>query len=209
METIESFVYSTGGKVAVGALAAVLFLALIGILHKKASTRVLVCSAMLIALATALSFVGYSFPFGGSITLFSMFFIILSGLWFGLPTGLVVGLTYGLLQFAIKPYFYHPIQVFFDYILAFGALGLSGLFKDKKHGMYSGIIVAMLGRLLFSSISGYVFFAENTWDGWDPILYTIVYNGGYIVPEMIITLALVSLPQMRHALEKVKTLVSE
>ena len=53
-------------------------------------------------------------------------------IWISLRRGAKMGLftcfIYGLVQFALEPYAYHPIQVLLDYPLAFGVLGLSGFF---------------------------------------------------------------------------------
>ena len=70
---------------------------------KKHSIRLtakqLVFCAVAIALGTVLSNLKlYHFPFGGSITLFSMLFICIPGYWFGLKAGLVTGVAYGILQ---------------------------------------------------------------------------------------------------------------
>ena len=85
--------------------------------------------AMAIALGTVLSNIKiFHFPTGGSITLLSMLIIALPGYWFGLGAGIVTGVAYGILQLVIDPYVLYPMQLVVDYFLAFGALGLSGIF---------------------------------------------------------------------------------
>ncbi len=76
----------------------------------------------------------FSLPQGGSITPFSMLFIILIGYFFGVKTGVLTGIVYGLLQLAFGGWVMHPMQLLLDYPLAFGALGLSGLFAIKSMG---------------------------------------------------------------------------
>ena len=94
---------------------------------KKMGTKQLVFCAMAVALAMVTSMLKvYSFPFGGSITLFSMLFICFVGYVYGPATGILTGAAYGVLQFIIEPYIYFPLQVLVDYPLAFGVLGLSG-----------------------------------------------------------------------------------
>lgn len=89
--------------------------------------------ALCIALGVVTSYIKFaSLPFGGSITLFSMLFVALPGYLFGVRAGIVTGAAYGILQFLIEPYVAAPIQILLDYPLAFGALGLSGLFRTKK-----------------------------------------------------------------------------
>lgn len=72
---------------------------------------------------------------GGSVTLFSMLFICCIGYWYGLRTGIMTGVAYGLLQLISDPYIISLPQMITDYILAFGALGLSGIFCNKKNGL--------------------------------------------------------------------------
>ena len=79
-------------------------------------TKQLVFCAVSIALATVTSFIKLaSLPFGGSITLFSMFFVSLIGYFYGTKTGLITGVAYGVLQLITGPYIYAPLQVIFDY----------------------------------------------------------------------------------------------
>lgn len=165
----------------------------------------MVFCASAMALATVTSFIKFTaLPFGGSITLFSMFFICFMGYLYGAKMGLLTGVAYGILQFVLDPYFYMPIQVLLDYPLAFGALGLSGLFYKKKHGLAIGCIVGMMGRYVCHVISGYVFFAEYAPEGMNPLIYTLVYNLTYILPELIATLVMISVPAVAKGLNQVK-----
>ena len=134
---------------------------------KKMGTKQLVFCAMGVALAMVTSMLKvYSFPFGGSITLFSMLFICFVGYVYGPATGILTGAAYGVLQFIIEPYIYFPLQVLVDYPLAFGALGLSGVFAESKHGLVKGYLFGVFGRYVFAVISGWIFFGEYAWDGW-------------------------------------------
>lgn len=161
-------------------------------------------SAIAIALAMVTSFIKFgSLPFGGSITLFSMFFICFIGYLFGLKAGLVAGIAYGILQFIVEPYVYHPVQVLLDFPLAFGALGLAGAFSQSKAGLIKGILLGMSGRYICHVISGYIFFADYAGDS-NAILYTLGYNATYILPEMIATVILVAIPLVANGLKEVK-----
>ena len=160
---------------------------------------------LLIALATVTSFIKiFSFPFGGSVTLLSMLFIVLAGYFYGPKIGVLTAIVYGLLQLIIDPQVYYPMQVVMDYILAFGALSLGSFLWKKKHGLVIGYLIGVTGRFLFSSLSGYIFFAEYAWEGWSPILYALAYNGAYIYAETAITLVLLSLPPIKKAINKIK-----
>lgn len=148
-----------------------------------------------------------SLPAGGSITLFSMMFICLIGYFFGPICGLSAALAYGILQFIIGPYVVHPIQVILDYPLAFGALGLSGFFCSSKHGLIKGYIAGVLGRLFFCCISGIFFYTAyvgNLRGDIKAIWVGILYNCSYILPEMILTLILISIPAVNKAINYIK-----
>ena len=134
------YVPSTAGYILLAALFVALLAAAAWFAAKKAghgslklTTKQLTFCAISITLGTVLSNVKlFSFPFGGSVTLLSMLFICLPGYWFGSGAGLATGVAYGILQLMIKPEIVHPAQLPIDYILAFGALGLSGLLAARK-----------------------------------------------------------------------------
>ena len=117
----------------------------------KLTVKQLAFCAMAIALGTVLSNIKlFHFPTGGSITLLSMLVICLPGYWFGLGAGITAGVAYGVLQLLIDPYVLYPMQLVVDYLLAFGALGLSGLFSNAKFGLIKGYIAGVLGRYVFA-----------------------------------------------------------
>lgn len=161
--------------------------------------------AMAIALGTILSNIKlFHFPTGGSITLLSMLIICLPGYFFGLAAGLLTGVAYGILQLIIDPYVLYPMQLVVDYFLAFGALGLSGLFCNAKHGLLKGYITAVLGRYIFAVLSGWIFFGSYAWEGWGALPYSLAYNGIYIFAEAIITVIILAIPAVSKALARVK-----
>ena len=173
---------------------------------KKISTRQMVYSAVAIALAFVTSNLKlFQAPMGGSVTLFSMFFITLIGYWYGLAGGLTAGFAYGILQLLIDPYIIGVPQLLFDYIFAFGALGLSGLFCNKKNGLVNGYLVGIFGRFVFSFLSGYIFFGMYAPEGMHPAAYAFLYNIAYIGIEGILTLIVLAIPAVRNALAMVKT----
>ncbi|MDY2590244.1 MAG: energy-coupled thiamine transporter ThiT [Agathobacter sp.] len=173
---------------------------------KILTTKQLVYSAVAIALAIVCSMIKFSsLPMGGSITLFSMLFIVLIGYWYGPSVGIMTAVAYGLLQFVLEPIFYTLPQMLIDYPLAFGALGLAGFFHKKKFGLQIGYIVGVIGRYVFAVISGYVFFGAYAPEGTPAIVYSLTYNATYIVPEAIVTLILISIPAVSKALSVVKS----
>ncbi len=173
--------------------------------RSKLTVKQLAFCAMAIALGTVLSNIKlFHFPTGGSITLLSMLVICLPGYWFGLGAGIATGVAYGVLQLLIDPYVLYPMQLVVDYLLAFGALGLSGLFSNAKFGLIKGYITGVLGRYVFAVISGWIFFGSYAWDGWDPLPYSLVYNAIYIFTEAAVTLLILSAKPVRNLFAKLK-----
>ncbi len=171
----------------------------------KNTTKKLVYSALGVALALVTSYIKlWNMPMGGSVTLLSMLFICLIGYWFGPKYGLITGVAYGLLQFIIDPYMVSIWQVILDYPLAFGALGLSGLFCNQKWGLQIGYVVGVVGRFIFSTLSGVIFFADYAPEGMNPWVYSTVYQGSYLGAELIMTLMIISIPPVAKALALVK-----
>lgn len=172
---------------------------------KQITTRQLIFSAMAMALAMVTSMIKlFDAPMGGSVTLCSMLFITLIGYWYGPRVGILTGVAYGILQLVIDPYILSLPQMFVDYPLAFGALGMSGFFSNSKDGLQKGYLLGIFGRWVFAFLSGYIFFAYYAWDGWNPAAYSAVYNLSYIAIEGAITLVLISLPPVKNALLAVK-----
>ena len=98
-----------------------------------------------------------------------------------------------------------------DYLLAYTLLGLGGIFRDKINhsglALMLGSIVALAGRYVAHILSGYIlfsgwaewFFTQEGFYAWGATLveqlspnmlgfvYSVVYNGMYMVPEIILT----------------------
>ena len=177
---------------------------------RKISTRALVFSAMAMALAMVTSMVKLiDMPMGGSVTLCSMFFVCLIGYIYGLRTGLMAAIAYGFLQLVVDPYIISIPQMFTDYIFGFGALGLSGIFSGKKNGMLIGYLAGALGRYFFTFLSGMIFFGSNgaAYHMSAPV-YSLAYNGAYLVPEAVITVIIILMPPVNKALLKVKAMAN-
>lgn len=194
-------------------LAVILVLWLVAALwkHKNAkskgkfTTKQLVFSAMAIALAVVCSMIKvFEMPMGGSVTLLSMLFIVLIAYWYGPSVGIMTAVAYGLVQFVMEPIFYTVPQMLFDYPLAFGALGIAGFFNQKKFGLQIGYLAGVLGRFLFATISGVLFFAAYAPEGMHPLVYSMAYQASYLVPEAVVTLILICIPQVAKALAHVK-----
>lgn len=168
-------------------------------------------TAVFIALAVALSMVKiFKLPLGGSVTLVSMLPICILSFRYGVKWGffssfiyslfqLMLGITTdGLLGWGLTPLMLVGC-ILFDYIIAFSVLGIAGVFKKKgEAGLYAGLTLAFILRFMSHVVSGYFIFAYL--DQWEifgstfanaPLLYSVCYNGTYILPELIITIAVV------------------
>lgn len=176
---------------------------------KKINAKQLAFAGIALALAFVTSYLKFELPMGGSVTLFSMFFICYVGYLYGVKVGLITAFAYSILQFiqSGSTYFLTPFQVCCDYFFAFTALGLAGIWYTKKHGLTIGYIVACLARGLFHTIGGYIYWMDYMPE-WFPksltSVYSIIYNYSYILAEMVITLIIINLPPVKKALEKVK-----
>ncbi len=103
------------------------------------------------------------------------------------------------------------IMVLLDYLIAYTILGLGGIFRNKikKPGvsLMCGSIVALSCRYIAHILSGYIlfagwaewFFTQEGFPAWGAtlvasvspgvlgFLYSLVYNGMYMIPEIILT----------------------
>jgi thiamine transporter len=167
--------------------------------NKSNRTQVISEIAVFTALSTALSLITFVvFPEGGAVTAGSMVPMLWLALRRGPKIGIFAGVIYGLVQLAIMPQIYYPTQVLLDYPLAFGCLGLAGFFK--KYALV-GVIVAVTGRFIFHTFSGALFFASYAPAGMNPWVYSIIYNGSYMLPELIISVFFIYLLQKSNVLK--------
>lgn len=198
-------------------VAVMIFFLLIGCVisgrdgRKKVSARQLAFSAMAMALAMVTSMIKLiDMPMGGSVTLCSMLFICLTGYMFGLRGGLLSAVAYGFLQLVIDPYIISIPQMLTDYLFAFGALGFSGIFSNKKHGLVKGYLVGVLGRYFFTFLSGMIFFGSYgaSFHMSAPV-YSLTYNGSYLGLEALVTISVLMLPPVKRGLKKIKAMAAE
>lgn len=160
--------------------------------NSRLTTKKIVYGGMCVALSFILSYIRlYKMPQGGSITLASMFPIILYAMIFGPIAGIIAGIAFGFLQLIQDPSIIHWAQILLDYPLAYGALGLAGIapkcFSNLKLRTTFAITIAIISRGIMHLISGVIFFAEWTPEGMSTLTYSLAYNASYIIPELIIT----------------------
>ncbi|MGN0386254.1 MAG: energy-coupled thiamine transporter ThiT [Lachnospiraceae bacterium] len=181
---------------------------------KRISTKQTVFSAAALALAFLLSYVKlFSMPYGGSVTLCSMLFVTLIGYWYGPVVGIMSALAYSLLQLFQDggAWMLSPLQVMFDYVFAFAALGFSGFFAKSKNGLIKGYLVAVFFRALFNTLGGYFFWMDSMPEEFPQsiaFLYPVVYNYGFVIVEAIITVIILALPATKSAFKRVKDLAT-
>jgi thiamine transporter len=165
----------------------------------KVETKILAEMATSIALAYALSLiVPFRLPQGGSVTAVSMVPILWFALRRGSKMGVVEGIVYGFVRTLRQPFIVHPIQFLLDYPLAFGALGLAGSFR--KHPSL-GVVVGIAGRFVCHFLSGVIFFSMYAPAGMNPAIYSAVYNGSYLVVELVFSIIVMYLLVKRGVIE--------
>lgn len=144
--------------------------------------------AILVALAQILGYIKLGrLPQGGSVTV-AMLPIFLYSYRRGLKNGLIASFALGILQCTLDNSWNWGWQsILFDYILAYGVLGISGIWSQKKNGIYIGAAAGGLARLVMHTISGYLYVKEyldleifgiHTNSPW---LYSVIYNGSYLM----------------------------
>ena len=174
---------------------------------------------IMLALATALSFIRIvQFPWGGAVTLISMLPIMVFAMRHGVLKGLVVSFLFSLISFGqgiiIDGIFAWGLTpwllvgtILLDYIFAFTGLALSGIFGNKSlPRIIGGISLAVVLRFVLHVFSGVFVFASagEIWEGLNienPWLYSMLYNGLFLVPELVLTLigaiVLFAIPSVR------------
>lgn len=167
-------------------------------------------TAMLIALATALSAISIlQMPAGGSITPLSTLPMIIIGFRYGPKWGVPSMLAAGLLQLILglknvsyaQNAFTAIIIILFDYLVAFGVYGLAGIFRGKiKNNAFAiaaGALFTSFLRFICHYITGIAIWGTWAPEGQPVWLYSLLYNGGYMLVEGIsVTIAAFLLSQV-------------
>lgn len=174
------------------------------------------CSVML-SLSVVLSFIEvWKMPMGGGITLLSMLPICLIAVKYGVRGALPTAFLYSVIQFAIGfssgnvfVYCITPftwiICMLFDYIVPYTVLGFAGMFRKKSGdaGILIGTALTIIIRFLCHYITGVVIWGQWA-EGMSPYLYSLIYNGQYMLPECIFTCigagVLIKIPVLRKML---------
>lgn len=174
--------------------------------HRPFDSHAISFAAICVALAFALSYVRVlRMPMGGSITFASTLPIMLYSYMYGSRKGVFAGLIYGALQALQDPWLLHPAQFLLDYGVAFAGIGVAGcikdfgLFKGKARAQFAlGAVIAGALRFVSHYFSGV--FAFGTYGAYyaeeygistltSPWVYSLVYQSMYVIPDLIITIA--------------------
>ena len=168
---------------------------------KRQQLRCICEGAVFVAAALALSYlkipIGLSFGgFGGSIDLVMIPLVFYAVRW-GFGWGLGAGLIFGTLKY----FFAGGVVVnwqsmLLDYSLAYMAVGLAGVIKNRKWSLVMGGLIGCVGRFAIHFVSGITIYAEympeefmnltmtNVW------FYSLLYNSTYMLPNTILVVAI-------------------
>ena len=162
--------------------------------------RMLCEGAILLALALVLNALKLiQFTNGGSVDL-AMIPIFFFAIRWGVGPGLLVGFAFGLLQMFIDGAIAWGWQsLLLDYLVAFTPLGLAGLFRYRKGGIFAGTLLGCILRFIVHYISGVTIYAivaptelfAMTFT--EPWMYSLAYNGSYMLVDTVICLAVFAL----------------
>ena len=185
---------------------------------KTTKTKILVEGAIMIALATVLCYIRIiKLPWGGSVTLLSMLPIIIFSIKHGVKQGMFASFVFSLIQLGqgmmdgLFSWGLTPAMliacILLDYVGAYSVIGVAGVFRSKGiKGWLGGTILAVFLRYIVHFLSGVVIWHSigAIWEGFstdNEIVYSLVYNGAYMLPEMIFTVigaaALLKIPQTK------------
>lgn len=149
----------------------------------------------MVALAVALDSIRiFTLPQGGSITAGEMVPILFVALRRGVKAGVFAGVILGIVDLYFEYSVVSPISFLLDYPLAYGALGLAGLFRQRGVLLSAvGVAIAIGARFVCHFISGVVFFAPLYAPTLDPVIYSAGYNASYLVPGLVTSEVLITL----------------
>ncbi len=157
-------------------------------------------TAVMLSFATVLSILPLlELPYGGSVTVCSALPILIVSYRYGCKWGFFAGVVYGILQMLLGMknvmYFTTPLSIIaviaLDYVLAFAALGLGGVFrsvfKNQVPAIVCGSIAALLLRYILHTVAGATVWAGLSIPTEAALTYSLAYNATYMLPETLVT----------------------
>ncbi len=192
---------------------------------KQTRIRALCECALMLALSVVLSLIPLPFiklPYGGAVTLFSMVPVCLVAIKYGFRWGLGTAFCFSwfqILQGGVFGWGLTPVMLiaslFLDYIFAYTVLGFAGIFRKKGYlGMLGGITLVCALRFFIHFLSGVILWANleqfvafgQEWVAC-PVLYSICYNGAYMLPETVLAVVfaaiVLKIPQIKKLIAPV------
>lgn len=170
---------------------------------KNSATASLTKGAICVALATALAMLPFKLPQGGGVNA-SMLPIVIYSFGEDPKWSLTTSITYAVLQLITG--FYPPptqtlaafvLTILLDYIIAFGFLGFAGIIcralakkLPAKTSMIAAVGICYFVRFLCSFVSGIIIWGVYALPGMPVWLYSLQYNGSYMLVEFIIAAVL-------------------
>ena len=161
----------------------------------QTKTRALTEGALMVAAATALSYVKLlELPQGGSVCIGMLPIFLYCARW-GCKESFLASFAYGLLQLIFDgAYAWGPTSMLFDYVLAYGVLGVACLFRKQRGGVFVGTVVGCVCRFIVHFISGVTIYAQYMPESFmeltmtTPALYSLLYNGSYMLPNTVLAI---------------------
>ena len=169
-------------------------------MKKNVNVRFLAEGGITIALAVALSYLKIPLgSSGGSVDLVMIPLIIFS-MRAGLGWGLGAGFVFGTLKyFFAQGLAVNWISIIFDYSVAYAAVGCAGLFRKNYNLLPLAAFVGCLARFAVHFVSGITVYAEYLPDSFMGVdnpplwLYSLLYNGAYMLPNTILAIVICAL----------------
>ena len=155
-------------------------------------------SGLMLALTTILSiFAIAKLPYGGEITFASMVPMMIIAFRYGAGWGSMTGLAYGIIQMllGLNNLSYATTAaavvaiILLDYLFAFSSVSIAAAFRkveNQKTALALAAVSASVIRYIFHVISGCTVWAGLSIPTADALVYSMIYNATYMLPETII-----------------------
>ena len=167
---------------------------------KGTPIRCLTEGGICVGLAIALSYLkipvmaGFG-GFGGSIDFVMIPLIVFAVRW-GLGWGIGAGLVFGTLKYFLgSSGAISWVSIIFDYSVAYAFVGFAGLFRRKYKLLPVAALAGGFARFIIHFISGVTVYAQYMPEefmgisGMTPFVYSLLYNGTYMLPNTVIAIA--------------------
>ncbi len=177
--------------------AVVYLLATLGLCRGvKLDARALCLGGVVCALTLVLASIRVPLPTGSNITCGSWIPLMLLALVYDYRLSILAGWVCGLLAMILIPGWQavHWAQIFVQQLVCFSCLGYAGIFgSEKRQKALCGMVLAVFLRCCGHVLSGVIFYSQNAWDGCGAWRYSLAYNLSSRLPEVIISIVIVSL----------------